>query len=230
MSKNSLRESIAALGTRIAFGAHAVAGFLASVLRVIWRPVRRPLSIALQVVAALVLLFEEWGWRPLVAALAYLTRFKLWARLELLIAGLPPYGALLALALPTSVLFPLKLVSIFLLSNGQLVAAALLFVGAKVLSTALIARLFLLTKPSLMRIGWFAAIYNVVMPWKEALFAIIRASWVWRYGRMLKNRVRRSLHRWWAAWRPVAVDAWRRVRAEAQSLWMRVRVRRDGSG
>jgi hypothetical protein len=171
-------------------------------LRAAWGVVSPPLSFALQVVAALVLLFEEWGWQPLAAALAWLARFRLWARVELLIAGLPPYGALLALALPTSILFPLKLLSIYLLSHGQIVAAGLLFVGAKIASTALIARLFLLTKPALMQIGWFAAIYNWIMPWKEALFETIRQSWAWRYGRMLKTRVRLEVKQAWQRMKP----------------------------
>jgi hypothetical protein len=187
-------------------------------LRAAWGVVSPPLSFALQVVAALVLLFEEWGWQPLAAALAWLARFRLWARVELLIAGLPPYGALLALALPTSILFPLKLLSIYLLSHGQIVAAGLLFVGAKIASTALIARLFLLTKPALMQIGWFAAIYNWIMPWKEALFETIRQSWAWRYGRMLKTRVRLEVKQAWQRMKPGVERAIARV----QLLFRRV--------
>lgn len=171
-------------------------------LRALWGWISPPLSFALQILLALILLFEEWGWRPLAAALAWLARFKLWARVELFIAGLPPYGALAALALPTSILFPLKLLSIYLLTNGQIFAAGLLFVGAKIASTALIARLFLLTKPALMQLTWFAAIYNWIMPWKEALFEKIRLSWAWRYGRMIKNRVRLETKQAWARLKP----------------------------
>lgn len=188
-------------------GVHVLLG-----LRALWHLICPPLSLALQVVAALILLFEEWGWRPLVEALAYLTRFKLWARIERMIAGLPPYGALVALALPTSLLFPLKFVALYLLAAGQVLAAGLLFVGAKIASTAFIARIFLLTQPALMRIGWFAAIYNIVMPWKEALFARIRASWIWRYGRMVKTRVRLEVKQAWARLRPRIEQAASRLR------------------
>ncbi len=166
-------------------------------LSALWRLIRASAGVVLQVLAALILLFEEWGWRPLVDALAVLARFRIVARLEQAIAGLPPYGALAVLALPTSILVPLKLLAVYLVANGQVLAAGLLFVGAKIASTALIARLFLLTRPALMRIGWFAAAYGIVMPWKEALFARIRASWAWRYGRMLKTRVRLEIRRAW---------------------------------
>jgi hypothetical protein len=192
---------------------------LRAVLRALWHLVRPPLGFALQVLAALILLFEEWGWRPLVEALAYLTRFRIFARLELMIAGLPPYGALMALALPTSILFPLKLLAVYLVAKGQVFAAGLLFVGAKIASTALIARIFLLTKPALMQIGWFAAVYNVVMPWKEALFAWIRASWAWRYGRMLKTRVRLEAKQAWMRLRPTLVAAWEAARPRIREAW-----------
>lgn len=191
-------------------------------LRALWTLARPPLGFALQVVAALVLLFEEWGWRPLAEALAYLSRFRIWARLELAIAGLPPYGALAALALPTSLLFPLKLLAVYLVAQGQIVAATMLFVGAKIASTALIARLFLLTKPTLMQIGWFAAAYDVLMPWKEALFAWIRASWAWRYGRMLKTRVRLEAKRMWLRLKPAVADLWTRIRTQARAFWARL--------
>jgi len=186
-------------------------------LRALWRPIRTSAGFVLQVLAALILLFEEWGWRPLVDALAVLARFRIVASLELAIAGLPPYGALAVLALPTSILIPLKLLAVYLVANGQVLAAGLLFVGAKIASTALIARLFLLTRPALMRIGWFAAAYGVVMPWKEALFARIRASWAWRYGRMLKTRVRLEVRRAWARFEP---------RLAAQALRLRTTLRR----
>jgi hypothetical protein len=120
-------------------------------------------------------------------------------------------------ALPTAILFPLKLLAVWLLANEQFAAATGLFIGAKVASTALVARLFMLTRPALMQIAWFANAYNRFMPWKDRLFAQIRASWVWRYGRMVKTRVRLATGRAWAKWKPevqarvVAFRAWVRA-------------------
>ena len=116
-------------------------------LRTLWSLVRPPLFAILQVIAALIVLFEEWGWRPLYELISRLARFRLWARLELWIAGLPPYGALAVFALPTSILLPLKFVAVWLLAGGHVIAASGLFIAAKIASTALIARIFMLTKP-----------------------------------------------------------------------------------
>ena len=183
------------------------------------KAVRRAVVLVLQIIAALILLFEEWGWRPLVAGLEWLARFKVIARAELFIAGLPPYGALLALALPSSLLFPLKFLSIYLLANGQIFLAGALFVFAKIASTALIARIFLLTKPALMRIGWFARAHDWLMPWKDAIFAAIRSSWPWRYGRMLKTRAKLETKQAWTRWRPAIAGVWRNLRTEINETW-----------
>lgn len=173
----------------------------------LWRTLRAAVAAVLQVVLALLVLFEEWGWRPLADLLGRLARYAPWAKVERAIAGLPPYPALAVIALPSTLLFPLKFVAIYLVANGYFVAATALFIGAKIVSTALIARLFMLVRPALMRIGWFAALHDLFMPWKDAIFARIRASWAWRYGRMLKNAVRHEARQAWQRWRP-HVMAW----------------------
>ncbi len=143
-------------------------------LRTAWSISRGPLIAALNIIAALIILFEEWGWRPLSNLLGRLAKFAPVAALERLLARLPPYLALLALALPASLALPLKLLAIWLLANEHFVSAALLFVGAKIGATALVARIFLLVKPQLMQIGWFATAYEWFTAWKEVLYAKIR--------------------------------------------------------
>lgn len=183
--------------------------------RNVWRAWLQMFSIArlivrriFEVILALWLLFEEWGWKPLTAALARLGRLAPFAVIERWIAGLPPYGALIVFALPSALLLPLKLFAIFLIAQGYKTAAALLFVGAKVVGTALVARIYQLTQVALMRIGWFKWLYDRVMPWKEALFASIRSSWSWRYGRIVKAHLKKSLAPI-AAHARATLNAWR---------------------
>ena len=192
---------------------------LASILRVILGALGWLLGLALRVVRglatvllAIVLLFEEWGWRPLAELLALLARFRLWARLEGWIAGLSPYRALVIFALPTLILLPVKLGAFYLLSQGKVLLAGLFLAGAKIVSTALVARIFLLTRPALMRLGWFARLYNWVVPWQEAIFARIRATWPWRYGRVLKTKAVHETRKLWVKWRPWLIVRWLRLR------------------
>jgi hypothetical protein len=188
------------------------------VLSVLWSIVRAPVMFVLNILAALIVLFEEWGWRPLSELLAWFAKFRPWAAVERWIARLPPYPALLVFALPTAFLMPLKFVAMWLLASGKFAAATGLFVGAKIASTALVARIFMLTKPALMRLAWFARAYGWFIPWKDHLFAIIRASWVWRYGRMIKTRVKRDAKQAYARWRPTFMAAGAHVHAHIRSL------------
>ena len=173
-------------------------------LRAGWAVARPVLRTALEILLALIIVFEEWGWRPLADLLGRLARWRPWAAVEAAIIRLPPYAALVVFALPTLLLLPLKLLALLLIGNGQVILAGLLFVAAKVVATALIARLFMLTQPALMQIGWFAWSYDTVMPWKEALTARVRASWAWRVGRVVKERAKRAVA---AAGAALAADA-----------------------
>lgn len=193
-------------------------------LQAVWRIARPSVIFALNVLAALLLLFEEWGWRPLSNLLAQLARFRLWAMAELWIAGLPPYGALVALGIPTAILVPAKLFGVYLLALGHVISAITVLGMAKLASTALIARIFILTKPALMQIGWFQRTYELFVPWQQALFAWIRSSWVWRYGRVVKWRTRNLLRRWWTALRPRLVAAWASLRPRAIAFGRQMRM------
>jgi len=170
---------------------------LAYGLRAAGRALLLALRRGLEIALALIVLFEEWGWRPLADLLARLGRWQPLAMVERAIERLPPYAALVVFALPTALFFPLKLLAFYLIAKGQAALATGVFALAKVLGTALVARIFQLTQPALMRIAWFAWGYNLFVPWKDALFARIRETWAWRYGRVLKARVKKAAG---AAW------------------------------
>jgi hypothetical protein len=172
---------------------------------------------------ALILLFEEWGWRPLADLLGRLSRFALWARLEARIAALPPYAALCMFAVPGLLFIPVKVLALYLIATGHLLTAALLFAAAKVIGTAVLARIFTLTQPRLMEIGWFAYLYNLFIPWKDALFAYIRASWAWRYGRFLKAAAKAALARAYRRIRPHLVTLREAITRGWQQLQRRMR-------
>ncbi len=162
---------------------------------------------AFNILLALILLFEEWGWQPLLAAFRWLERYRVVARVEAWISGLSPYGALAIFVAPSAILLPVKFIGLWLLANGQLLAAGLLLVLAKIASTALVARIFMLTQPALMQLAWFARLYHRFIPWKEALFARVRASFAWRYGRILKARMAKEARQWLVVLRPRVVTA-----------------------
>jgi hypothetical protein len=172
-----------------------------------WRAVR----LVLQTIAALALLFAEWGWKPLHALLDTVARAFNWTRLRLWVVNLPPYGALALFAAPAVCLFPLKLLALFLFATGHAVLGVGLIAFAKIVGTAVVARIFMLTQPKLMQIAWFAAAYNRFIPWKDAMFASIRQSAAWRYGRAGRVAAKRWVHRVWLRLAPQRTWASRQV-------------------
>ena len=199
-----------------------------------WALIRPSVIFALNVLVALLLLFEEWGWRPLSNLLAQLARFRIWALAELWIAGLPPYGALVALGVPSTILIPAKLFGVYLLATGHIVTAAVMHcLRPSSPARRLIARIFLLTKPALMQISWFRRAYDCFVPWQEALFAWIRGSCgvaLWARGEMARWRLpcgargsgcARSSWRHGTRFKPRAIALMGRLRLRGREAWTR---------
>jgi hypothetical protein len=165
--------------------------------RRVWHAV---LTLPLQWLLGFVLLFEEWGWEPLQRMLAWVGRLPLLHLIEGSISRLPPYAALLAFLLPALPLLLVKLVALWLIAHGQRLLGLIVIVAAKFVGTTIVARLFTLTQPALMRLPWFVPLYRRWTTWKDALLSRIRASFVWRLARMWRQRMRHHLTHLRDAW------------------------------
>ena len=146
----------------------------------------------------LVLLFEEWGWEPLARFFARLAKLPLWARLESIVKNLPPWAALLAFGIPVLTLVPVKLLALFLFSQGHMASGLMLVIAAKVTGTAIAARLFQLTEPALMRLPWFARIYTPWKAWKDRVLLQVRQSALWRAVRSARLRATARIRKFWS--------------------------------
>ncbi|MBL8388925.1 MAG: hypothetical protein JNK17_11990 [Hydrogenophaga sp.] len=160
------------------------------------KPLLRALLWPLKWLLALLILFEEWGWEPLRRVLARIAGWPGFRWLDAVIRRLPPYAALAVLGVPALALLPIKLGALWLLQQGHAAWGVALIVAAKLVGTAVVAHLFSLTQPALMRLAWFARVYAAWTGWKDALLAQVRASWPWRAGRVLKRRWRQRVSRW----------------------------------
>src|SRR5689334_16830173 len=104
--------------------------------------------------AAIFVLLEDWLWDDLLRLMAALGRLPVLRQIETLIASLPPYPALAVFAVPSLLLIPVKLAAVWLLAHGQHVLGLGIVIGAKVVGTALAARIYSLTEKKLLLIGW----------------------------------------------------------------------------
>ena len=139
---------------------------------------------------ALLILFEEWGWMPLARALGQLARWPVIGRLERRIAGLGPCVAFAVLFVPALALLPIKLAALWLVALGRVALGLAVLVIAKLAGTALVARLYLLTQPQLMRLAWFARIHRRWIGWKTRIIASLVESPGWVTARAWATRVR----------------------------------------
>ena len=137
------------------------------------RRVLKPLLVLL----ALSFLFEAWLWehlRPLVAWVVGLVRWdRLKARLAAAIERLPPYPTLLVFLVPVALLFPLKLLGLWMLAHGSWLGAMTVLALAKVVSMGITAFIFDLTRPKLLQLGWFRWFYEHMLVWLAKAHALI---------------------------------------------------------
>jgi hypothetical protein len=150
---------------------------------------------------AVLVAFEEWGWEPLQHVLARIGRWPGFRWIEGFVRTLPPWAALALFVLPSLLLLPIKLLALWAMGHGHVGLGMLIILAAKVVGTAVLARLFTLTRPALMQLHWFAWLYTRWVGFKDPLLARARASWPWRAARAIKRRLSTRLRvlgrLWW---------------------------------
>lgn len=160
-------------------------------------PRRRLLGGAFAVLAAIWMFLEEWVWDTMLAVMAWLSRLPPIRWIESKVARFPPYVALACFLVPGAAMLPFKLAAFWLIAHGHGLYGLWVFVLAKVVGTAFLARILALTKPQLMTIGWFAWAYGGVIAWKERLYAYVRSIPAYRRARAWMQEVSARVKRWW---------------------------------
>ena len=162
------------------------------------RPVtalRKVLRMLGAIVLVPVIFFEEWGWRPLARLMARIGALPIVRNLEARISKVPPRAALALFLVPVIVLLPFKFGALWLIAHGQKTLGILVIIAAKLVSTAFLGRLFVLTEAQLMSIGWFARAYNGWRGLKERVVARVKASASWRATVIAGKRLKRWMAR-----------------------------------
>jgi hypothetical protein len=148
------------------------------------RRIVRPLLILL----AIAFLIEAWLWshlEPLVAwIVGKIPLRRLKALLKRFLEWLPPAAALIAFVVPGVILFPLKLLAVWLITQKYWLAASAVFLFAKLAGLGIAAFIFEVTKPQLLRMAWFRWLYGRVLAWLDLAHSLTDP---------IKKRVRKML-------------------------------------
>jgi hypothetical protein len=169
---------------------------------IVRRILKRLLTYPLLILAGVILVVEEALWR-LSGVLALLGKLPVFRAIEAWMRGLPPFGALALFGLPAVALAPVKLLALYWLAGGHPVLGIGSILTAKVVGTAIVARIFQLTQPQLLTIGWFRWLFEKFMLFRERVHALWAESAVGRWWRR-----ERALHKGWVRRRWDAVRAW----------------------
>jgi hypothetical protein len=102
---------------------------------------KRLLTPPFIVVAALVLWFWEWLWDPLERVMAKIGRWPVLRLADAWISRSSRYVALACFVVPGAVLLPFKLLGLYFLGHGAAALGVATFLLAKVVGTALVARI-----------------------------------------------------------------------------------------
>lgn len=149
------------------------------------------------ILAALFMFVEEWIWDHLATFMSWVARAPFIRWLESRIAALPPYPSMAVFLLPGLMLLPVKICALWLGTHGHLVAAACVFIAAKVVGTALAARLFTLCRPSLLTVNWFRRLCE----WFGRIKTRLYNSAPWQSAVLWKNSIRKRWKKFTAPWR-----------------------------
>jgi hypothetical protein len=81
-------------------------------------------------------------------------------RLRRYIEGLGLYQSLVLLLIPTSLVEPLKLIAVAVAGEGHWITGTVMIVVAYAASLLLVERLFMIVKPKLLTLPWFARLWD----------------------------------------------------------------------
>jgi hypothetical protein len=90
------------------------------------------------------------------------------------IEGLGPYQSLVLLAVPVSLVEPLKLIGVAIVGAGHWITGTLAVVCAYAASLFLVERLFAIVKPKLLTLPWFAVLWNWVIVMRDRVLDCFR--------------------------------------------------------
>jgi hypothetical protein len=129
------------------------------------------------ILLAVIFLIEAWLWdhlEPIVAhvvAWIPLRAFKQW--LAERVDSLSPAMTLIVFVVPLVPLFPLKMVGLWLLMHEYWLAAIATILFAKFLGVGVTAFIFDVTRPKLLEMPWFEALYDFVLAMRGKAVALV---------------------------------------------------------
>lgn len=161
------------------------------------RPAKRGRArYGLFLIGALLFLVEEWLLRAFARVIRWLDAMPALRWFESRLARLPAFIALAVLLVPVALLFPVKIMGLWMIGNGRFVGGCCVMLAAKLLSTAIVARIFIACRPQLMTMEWFARLHAWLLEVRDQVHRWIEEQPAWHAVRRASRRARAAVWAW----------------------------------
>ena len=101
--------------------------------------------------------------------------------------------------MPMLMLFPFKIAGLWMIASGRFFTGCMIMLAAKVVSTAVIARIFMTCRPQLMQMVWFARLHAWTLVLRDRIHVWIENQPAWtdahRFLRHVRMQVRNLFRR-----------------------------------
>ncbi len=151
---------------------------------------KRALELLIVPLAAAVVFVEQVLIGMLNTITAVVARWTPIAALEAWLVKQPRWVALTAFVMPSILILPIKFSAIYFVAHHRFGLAIAAVVIGKMLATAIVARLYVVLRPTLMTIGWFARLDTWFFFWRDRAYAFVRALPAWRMAKAAIDRAR----------------------------------------
>lgn len=142
-------------------------------------------------IAAAIVFIEETLLHYLGLAMAAIAKWPPVAAVERWLRRLPPWGALLAFGAPSLLVIPIKLSAVWFALHHRYGLSLLSVVIGKMLATALVARLYMVLRPTLVQMAWYLRAETWLFDWRDRLYAFVQALPAWQRAKAMVHGVRR---------------------------------------
>ena len=153
-------------------------------------PLKHALELLIVPLAAAIVFFEQVLIGMLNTITAVVARWTPIAAIEAWLIRQPPRVALVAFVMPSILILPIKFSALFFAAHHKFGIVIAAVVIGKMLATAIVARLYVVLRPTLMTIGWFARADTWFFFWRDRAYAFVRSLPPWQKAKAVIDRAR----------------------------------------
>ena len=157
---------------------------------------RRQLRTTLIFFGALLFLFEEWLWNLFSRLFAWMGRHRATRWVEARLVRVPPVVALVILCIPMALLFPFKIMGLWMIATGHFFSGCLVMLAAKIVGTAVVARIFLTCRPQLLEMAWFERLHDWTLRLRDSIHVWIERQPAWHGAKRAIRSMRLHVSAW----------------------------------